>query len=316
MSRIKKIKILILGSNGFFGKNLKKSLNKEEYEVFCLEKSNINLLDYVTLHTYFKTIQPNIVIHCAGIVGSSEFNKLNNQFDILNNNIIINSNILNCCKEMNVDKIFIFSTYRLFSDDIIEQYDENNLTDTTDTFTGHNNSGYLLSKHILHRQIQLYNKYEKNKITCFILPNVYGKYDTFSENGRIVPSIIYKIHDAIQHNTNVNIHCNENTELNLVYINDIIQIVETCIYNDLSGDIIVFNEENTVTLQEISRYIKTLMNFQNDILFQNEIPFTKSNVMKPNICKFKTYFQEFKYTELLPSLQETIEHYISLHQNN
>ena len=312
MSRIKKIKILILGSNGFFGKNFKKSLHKEEYEIFCLDKTNINLLDYISLNTYFKTTQPNIVLHCAGIVGSSEINKLNNQFDILNNNIIINSNILNCCKENNVDKIFIFSTYRMFSDDIVEQYDETNLIHNTDRFMEHSNSGYLLSKHILQRQIQVYNKYDKNKIICFILPNVYGKYDMFSVNGRIVPSLICKMYDAMQNNTNVNINCNENTELNLVYINDIIKIVETCFYNDLSGDIIVFNEENIVTLQEISHYIKTVMNFQNDVLFKNEIPVTSTNIMKPNISKFNTYFQEFKYTEILPSLQETVEYYISL----
>ena len=313
MTRIKKFKILILGCNGFFGKNFKKLLNKEEYEIICLDKQTIDFIDYKALNDFFQNTMPNIVIHCAGIVGSSEFNKLNNQFDILNTNIIINSNILNCCKLCNVQKIFMFSTYRMVSDDINADYEETTLKYKLDN--ENQNSGYLLSKNILHEQIRIYNQCEKGQITCFILSNVYGKYDTFSINGRIIPSLIWKIQNAIQYNTNVEMNCNENTEINIIYINDIINIVEKCIQNDVSGDIIVFNTEHIFTLQEISQSIKSLMKFQHDILFQNDIPFINSNIMKPNISKFKKYFPDFEYTELLYSLKETVDYYISLQPN-
>ena len=77
------IKILILGSNGFFGKNIKKLLKNINYEFLCIERKKIDILNKEQLDKVFISFDPSIVINCAGMVGSSESNKDNDQYDIL-----------------------------------------------------------------------------------------------------------------------------------------------------------------------------------------------------------------------------------------
>ena len=76
---INKKKILILGSSGFFGKNLKNLLQYIEYDIIFLEKKDVDVLNSEKLQQTFQTIMPSIVINCCGMVGSSESNKSLNQ---------------------------------------------------------------------------------------------------------------------------------------------------------------------------------------------------------------------------------------------
>jgi len=171
------IKILILGSNGFIGKNLKNLLKiSENYKIYCIERNDIDILNINKLNNYFLCNKPSIVINCCGIVGSSEYNKNMNQLSILNENIILNINILECCQKYNVSKLIMFSTYRLFNNN--DDFNENNDNFFTPDINS-SNFGYLLSKHLLNLQLQLFQKYYNTSILCLILPNIFGLHDNF-----------------------------------------------------------------------------------------------------------------------------------------
>ena len=88
------LKILIIGSNGFFGKNIKKLLQTKACEFIYLDRKNVDVSDKIRLNQTFQEINPDVVIHCCGIIGSSHSNKEKNQLDILNTNILLNMNIL------------------------------------------------------------------------------------------------------------------------------------------------------------------------------------------------------------------------------
>ena len=74
-----KKKILILGSNGFFGKNLKKLLKCSDRDLIYIERKDIDILDKEKLNQVFNNLQPSVVINCCGLIGSSESNKLIDQ---------------------------------------------------------------------------------------------------------------------------------------------------------------------------------------------------------------------------------------------
>lgn len=205
-----KKKILILGSNGFIGQNIHKLFFNEKllkkYSIFSTSRLELDILQKEKLDSLFEKINPNIIINATGVVGSSVLNSKSNDYEIFTNNIIMQTNILDCCKKFNVEKIIFFSTYRIFGENIHENYNESNIHTSYDI---HNNSGYLLSKKILHSQLNLFQKQCPNtKYFCLILPNLYGKFDSFDENGRIVPSLIKKIDLAKQNNTNLIIYSN------------------------------------------------------------------------------------------------------------
>jgi len=70
-------KILITGSNGMVGRNIVEFEKSKNYTLLTPKSSELNLLDRRSVDTYIKLHNPEIVIHCAGIVGGIEANMAN-----------------------------------------------------------------------------------------------------------------------------------------------------------------------------------------------------------------------------------------------
>jgi len=296
-------KILILASTSFIGKNIKKYLEKN-YTIFCIDRKDVDFKNEELLQIEIKKINPEIVINCCGIVGSSVKNKNLKDYDILNENIILNANILNSCKNLNIKKIIVFSSYRLFGDDIHENYDENDIQMCNIKY----NVGYLTSKKVLDAQIKLFMNEYKIEIICLLMTNIFGCYDDFSINGRIVPSMIANIKQHLDSNSDMIVNSNKNTLVNLVFVDDISKIIELCILTEnIKGTVIVFNKDGIITLDDLTNKIANLFNYKNNILFKNDSILNKNNIMNPNLNVFNDYFKEFKFTEIDKGLKITTD---------
>jgi nucleoside-diphosphate-sugar epimerase len=309
-----KKKILILGSNGFFGKNIKYLLECIDYEIICIERKDVDILNNDNLEILFNKIRPYIVINCCGMIGSSESNKCLNQTDIFNTNLRLNTNVFDCCNKFCVEKLIVFSTYRVLMKFILPtNFDEENISDYSYVDLTNNNIGYLLSKSTMDIQIKLLKQSSNIKITCLILPNIFGLFDNFCTNGRIVASLICKIHKAKLENTDLYIDSNMLTMVNLIFINDIIKIIKQCIYNDINCNIIVLNQEGNLTLKELTNKLSEIMEFNNNIFFKHDNSYIKNNnVANITLSNFKKYFNNFIFTPISISLEETVKHFLSL----
>ena len=296
-------KILILASTSFIGKNIKKYLEKD-YTIFCIDRKDVDFKNEELLKNAIKEIDPEIVINCCGIVGSSVKNKNIYDYDILNENIILNANIFNACKNLHIKKIIVFSSYRLFGDNIHADYDENDVQKTDINY----NIGYLTSKKVLDSQVKLFMKEYNIDVICLLMTNIYGCYDDFSINSRIVPSMIANIKEHVNSNSDMIVNSNKNTLVNLVFVDDISKLVEECILKEnIRGNIIIFNKDGIITLDCLTNKIASLFNYKNNILFKNDTMLTESNIMKPNLQVFHHFFTDFKFTKLEDGLKATTD---------
>ena len=311
-----KQKILILGSSGFLGANLYFYFTKNTiHTIFSCNKKEVNILNEQELSSYIESIHPDIIINCCGIIGSSEMNKQIEEDEIFHNNIILNMNILNCCKKYKILSLITFSTYRLFGDNIHEKYNETNIHSHYDI---KNNAGYLFSKKVLDLQLKLFKKNNNStKIICFILPNIFGNYDTFMPNGRIVSALISKIHSAKQQNVDLYLDTNSNNKVNLIYAEDIFNIINKYINlnedtdtdaKNIKENIIVFNKSGIVTLKQLTEHLKFQLQFTNKIVFSKEETCNDS-IMKPDTQLFESIFKNYLFCDIAQSLKETIEHF-------
>ena len=302
----------ILGANGFIGKNIKKHINNltsKRFIAIFAERSLVDCKDKSALSLFFTKNNPNIVINCCAVVGSSEKNINSDELNILNDNILLSANILECFKESKVEKIIFFSTYRLFGDQILENYTEDNINDNCII---NNNIGYLTSKKVLDAQLKLFQKYNPEiQIICLILPNIFGPNDQFSVNGRIVASLITRIEYAKQKNEDIYINSNSNNKVNLIFVRDIFSIVYECIFqNKISGNINIFNYKGIYTLDLLGEIISTSMNYKKKIFFDNTKQFNETNIMKPNITKFDKLLPQFEFSDIKESIKETINFFL------
>jgi nucleoside-diphosphate-sugar epimerase len=278
-------KVLILGSRGFFGKNF---ISKFNSQVFY--NDNLNLENYNELFSCVDSIKPTVIINCAGVVGSSIGNI--DDVEIFERNNKILHNVFSVCSKFKT-KLVVFSTYRVFGD--VEQYSESDVH----LSEMKNNSGYLLSKKVLDYYIKVYSK--QIKILCLFLTNAYGEYDLFGEQSRIIPASIFKIYNY----NNVFVDCNEKTQVNLLYIDDMLKIVENFLTNNVYCNKIVFNTKNTITIKNLHELIMDKMNRSIDIKYNNSKQIVSANSPK------NTNF-EFDYTDMEYGLSKTIDFYMRL----
>jgi len=294
-------KILILASTSFIGKNIKKYFEKK-YTVYSIDRKDVDFKNELSLKNAIKEIDPEIVINCCGIVGSSVKNKSLYDYDILNENIILNANILNSCKNLNIKKIIVFSSYRLFGDNIHENYNENDIQTSNFNY----NIGYLMSKKVLDTQIKLFMNDYKIDVVCLLLTNIYGCYDDFSMNGRIVPSMLSNIKKNMENEFDTVINSNKNTLVNLIFVDDISKIVEISILKEnIRGNIIVFNKNGIITLDNLTHKIAKILDYKKQILFKEDRQLIESNIMKPDLSTFNDFFNHFEFTDLEKGLEIT-----------
>ena len=169
------------------------------------------------------------------------------------------------------------------------------------------------SKKTQNTQMKLFMNYYKMKIVCFIMTNVFGEEDQFINNGKIVSSLIYKVNNVKKENKNLYINTSSQNEVNLIYVEDIVKILEHYIREEnecFVGNIIIFNINGIIKIGELANKIKNIMNYNGLIEFNDEIDYKKTNIMKPNLSKMKYFFPSFEFTDIDMALIKTIKFYI------
>lgn len=84
------MKVFVTGSNGFIGKNVVERARQEGHEVFTGDRRArrelndkahyIDMADRKSIAHALREVQPEVVIHCAGVVENSENASLNKEF--------------------------------------------------------------------------------------------------------------------------------------------------------------------------------------------------------------------------------------------
>ena len=182
--------VLITGATGMLGTALSKLLP----EAVCINSNDCDLTDSKATEQLFFDYRPSRVFHLAGKVGGVLSNK-RYIADFYHKNIMINTNVLESCRKVQVDKLVSCLSTCIYPDKVEYPLVESSihLGEPHDS-----NYGYAFAKRMLDIQSRAYREqYDCNFVT--IVPNnMFGEHDNFHlEDSHVIPAMIRKIWEAI-----------------------------------------------------------------------------------------------------------------------
>lgn len=186
------------------GKNILEHSSASSFTFLTPSRFELNLLNFNEVQTYFNEHRPDIVIHCAGLVGGIQAN-MKAPVRFLFENLEMGKNVLMAAKEIGVHRLINMASSCMYPKDREGVLDEELILSGELEPT---NEGYALAK-IVTMKLAQYINLEKQKIVfkTFIPCNLYGRWDKFSDtNSHLVPAVIKKIHKAkIENHSTVDI---------------------------------------------------------------------------------------------------------------
>ncbi len=235
------MKLLITGTNGFLGRNLKEFFLKKDFEISTPKRQQLNLLDSSLVEDYINENNFDVVIHSSVTLDSIDENlkmyfnleKLSNKYGKL---ICIGSGA-----EFN-------SKY--YEPKMKEEYFGKHMPDKSDIY-GY--SKFVIAKDILKKKRNIFN------LRVF---GIFGKYEDYRR--RFISNNICRLL------INENISINKNMFFDYLYVDDFLKIMELFIlstpkhstYNTCTG--------KKIDLLTIAKILNEIDGRNKDIFIKNE----------------------------------------------
>ena len=268
-------KILVLGSNGFIGRNIVEYLNPEEYEVFAPKRQELNLLDTKAVDSCVNGIKPDCIIFSAVNIHS------------LDENLIMYFNLERCSHSFG----------RMITIGSGAEYDmKNYISMMTEEYFGKNipSDTYGLSKYTISHDIE---KKPRNIVNLRVL-GIYGKYEDYTR--RFISNNICRALAGL------GISINRNMDFDFLYIKDFLRILEIFIKNETKFVNYNICTGTPVSLLDIAKVISAVHG-------QNDEVLVKLEGMNPEYSadngRFQAEFGPFEFTGLRTSVEELYEWY-------
>lgn len=308
-------KILILGANGFVGRNISEIFSKENnFELITHQgKNDCNLLNLNATKEYFKSIQPDVIINCAAVVGSLNYvSRL--AADVIYQNTIIILNIYEALKSLN-KKIQIIHPIANCA------FPATNTTFEEDKWLDGPLHPSVMSYGFTRRMIwhvgECYRLQHKIQSTYFFVPNMYGAYDsTNPDKAHALDALISKFVKAekLKQKT-ITVWGTGIAVREWLYANDFARIVLMYLKNKstiLISEPINIAQNYGLSVRDIVNLINRHFNNQFDIYFDDTMPDGAPRKVMSDI-RFKKYFPNFEFTQLEKGIEETIKYYQSIY---
>jgi len=189
------MKILLTGANGMVGKNILRLSRKTQHQFLAPSSSELNLLDSHSVNEFLQNEKPDMVIHCAGVVGGIQAN-IAEPVKFLVDNTQMGINIITGALKANVPNFINLSSSCMYP-----RGAQNPLSEEL-ILTGElepTNEGYALAKITSTRLCEYISNTHTSLSYKTVIPcNLYGYYDKFDpKHSHMIPAVIRKIHEAV-----------------------------------------------------------------------------------------------------------------------
>lgn len=258
--------ILITGGSGLVGQGIKLIQSNYNYNFIFSSSSNCNLEDYKETINYFQSINPDYIIHLAANVGGL-FKNMTYKVDMLEKNVIINTNVLKAAHNIGVKKLIACLSTCIFPDKTSYPIDETMLHNGPPHTS---NDAYAYAKRLLDTQCRAYREQYGDNFVSIIPTNIYGPNDNFNlEDGHVIPALIHKCYLAKLENKPFTVAGSGKPLRQFIYSEDLGNLIMWVLfnYNDIEPIILSVGEDKEVSIGYISNLIAKKFNYSQNMCF-------------------------------------------------
>ena len=240
-------KILLTGSGGFIGGNLKLYL-QDKYDLLTPRSYELNLCGSEAVKKYFGDNDIDFVIHCGSVGG---YRGQNDKDTTVEDNLAMVENILNYKK--NEARVILFGSGAMYDrkrdlhkvrEDEIGQFVPSEL--------------YGKSKMLIAQKIK-----DRQDVICF---NIFGCYGRGEKPTRF-PS--YAISQNIKYE---NIEINQDVIFDYLYIDDLVKIIHYFIENKQKKyNIMNLSPKESIALSQIAQTVNEISGYESKIVINNPV---------------------------------------------
>lgn len=191
---MKPLRVFISGGAGMVGRNIREHPAAQAWDVLAPTRAELDLERQEAVADFLRDTRPDVVIHCAGLVGGIQAN-IARPVDFLVRNVDIGRHVILGARAAGVGQLINLASSCMYPRDRQEPLREELVAGGELEPT---NEGYALAKIYATRLCQYLRREEpalnyKTLIPC----NLYGRHDHFDPaHSHLVPAAIRKVHEA------------------------------------------------------------------------------------------------------------------------
>lgn len=273
--------ILLTGSGGFIGKNLKEYL-KEKYNLLSPRSFELNLRNSNEVKKYFEENKIDFIIHCASVGGARD---VQDKDTTIEDNLAMVDNILNFKSEG--ARVILFGSGAM--------YDKSrNLHKVKE-----NEIGIVVPKDLYGKSKMLIAEKIKNRKDVLML-NIFACYG-YGEKETRFPT--YAIKNVIE---GKNIEINQNVVFDYLWVEDMEKIVNYFVEHKHKNNIINITPKKSVSLLEIAEIVNGFENNKLDIVIKNK---TMNNEYTGDNSVLLSEIPNIVFTDIKQGLKKLYNYY-------
>ncbi len=255
----------------------------------------------------FSWHRPTHVIHLAALVGGL-FRNLHHNVEFWNDNVAINTNVLECCHRYGVKKLVSCLSTCIFPDRV-ERYP----IDETMLHAGPphaSNEGYSYAKRMLEMASRCYRRQYGSNFVTVIPTNVYGPHDNFHlEHSHVIPALIRKADDAKRNATDLVVWGSGTPLRQFIYSHDLARLMIWTLhhYDDSDPVILSVDPQDEISIRDVVYTIADAMDLPHDrIVFDDSKSDGQYKKTASNEKLRSLLPEDFRFTRFQQGIVETV----------
>jgi GDP-L-fucose synthase len=253
------------------GSSVVRTFSKDtNHKVFSSTRKDTDLFSLTATRKLIDEVSPDLVVNAAARVGGILANNTQRTEFILEN-LKINMNIFESCihnPEIKIINLGSSCIYPLNSKNPINEdsFMEGKLEPT--------NSPYAIAKIGAIEIGRSMNQQYGHKVVNLMPTNLYGPYDNFSKrDSHVIPGLIARMYDAKLNNDKYfKIWGTGKPLREFLYVEDLADAIHFFTEIEWTSDLYNIGSGEEISIYDLSRKIKDLINFKGDLIFDDSKP--------------------------------------------